>query len=181
MRRRIVEGIGMAVVAVFGAACGGEGDIRSVEEALTTNWVQLKAVHSNKCMEVWGSATYNGANVQQWSCHGGDNQKWRFEVVGTGEFKYRVRNKNSSKCLDVAGSGTSNGTNVDQYTCYDSYENQRFSLTPVGGGSSYELRPLHVPLHDKCVEVNGASTANGANIDIWSCDTGNHQRWLIVE
>ena len=64
MRRRIVEGIGMVVMAVFGAACGGEGDIRRVEEALTSNWVELKAVHSNKCMEVWGSATYDGANVQ---------------------------------------------------------------------------------------------------------------------
>lgn len=33
------------------------------------------------CMDVSGISKNNGAPVQQWSCNGGDNQKWRFVLV----------------------------------------------------------------------------------------------------
>jgi len=33
--------------------------------------------HSGKCLDVSGWQTDNGVPIQQWSYHGGDNQKWK--------------------------------------------------------------------------------------------------------
>jgi Ricin-type beta-trefoil lectin domain-like len=35
------------------------------------------AKHSGKCLDIAGVSTADGANVQQWSCYGGNNQRWR--------------------------------------------------------------------------------------------------------
>jgi len=42
-------------------------------------YYRLTAKHSGRCLDVAGVSTSNGANVQQWECHGGDNQKWKIE------------------------------------------------------------------------------------------------------
>ena len=42
--------------------------------ALATS--KITAVHSGKCLDVVSALGENGANVQQWDCHGGTNQKW---------------------------------------------------------------------------------------------------------
>ncbi|WP_157930561.1 RICIN domain-containing protein, partial [Glycomyces xiaoerkulensis] len=31
---------------------------------------------SGLCLDVSGASTDNGALVQLWTCHGGDNQRW---------------------------------------------------------------------------------------------------------
>lgn len=44
---------------------------------------KITAKHSGKALDVAGRATNAGANVQQWSYNGGNNQKWK--VVDTGD------------------------------------------------------------------------------------------------
>lgn len=36
----------------------------------------IMAVHSGKCLDVEAASPDNRASVQQWDCHGGNNQKW---------------------------------------------------------------------------------------------------------
>ena len=38
---------------------------------------ELVAKHSGKCLDAAASSTADAANVQQWSCHGGNNQRWK--------------------------------------------------------------------------------------------------------
>src|SRR5687768_12962694 len=64
-------------------------------------------IYSEKCLDVVGASTADGANVQQFQCHLGANQQWKiipnigstYEPDGT----YLIINQNSSKCLDVVG------------------------------------------------------------------------------
>jgi hypothetical protein len=39
-------------------------------ESVGDEYYRIVARHSGKCVDV------EGANVHQWSCHGGDNQTW---------------------------------------------------------------------------------------------------------
>jgi alpha-galactosidase len=40
-------------------------------------YIQLIAQHSNKCLDVSGASTANGATIHQWTCGSGTNQQWQ--------------------------------------------------------------------------------------------------------
>lgn len=68
--------------------------------------------NSGKCLDVNGASTADGANVQQWTCNGGQNQRWRVEDAGGYS---RLVNVQSGKVLDVANCGSADGANVQQW------------------------------------------------------------------
>ncbi|MCD9188596.1 MAG: RICIN domain-containing protein [Pyrinomonadaceae bacterium] len=143
------------------------------------NWAtetkQLIAKHSNKCLDVNGGSGGDGANVHQWSCHGGNNQKWRLEPVKTLGNYYRILAHHSGKALDVSGISTATGANVHQWEWWMG-NNQLWELIPKGNGY-YMLKARH---SGKCLDVSGVSTANGANVYQWDCHGGDNQLWKIV-
>src|SRR5689334_877776 len=47
---------------------------------------ELVAMHSGKCLDVYGASTDDAARVIQWPCHGGENQHWRVAPTGDGYF-----------------------------------------------------------------------------------------------
>jgi len=132
----------------------------------------LRARHSGRCLDVAGVSRDTGANVHQWDCHGGDNQKWRFMARGGGY--YQIAAVHSGKCLDVAGVGMGNGDNVQQWDCHGG-ENQLWKPVGIGGGA-YRIGAKH---SGKCLDVAGAGTGNGANIIQWDCHNGDNQQWTI--
>lgn len=83
--------------------------------------------HSGKAVDVQSAETEDGANVQQHTYNGGDNQRWKFVPVGGGE--YRIVSLNSGKCLDVKGGGGEDGANVQQAGC-NGGDNQVWRLLP---------------------------------------------------
>src|SRR5690606_20847858 len=98
---------------------------------LGNGYHSLKSVNSGKCMDIAGgsSTVHNGANLHQWTCHGGYNQQFRLIRQSNGSYQAQVRS--SGKCLDVAGGSTANGATLHQWDCH-SGNNQRFLFTSVG-------------------------------------------------
>ncbi|MCB6141676.1 InlB B-repeat-containing protein [Lachnospira pectinoschiza] len=68
----------------------------------------------------------NGANIQQWAYHGGDNQKWTFQMAGDGYFYIRSK-LDPNLVLDLLYGSTDNGTNLQLCNYYGS-ENQQWYL-----------------------------------------------------
>ncbi|ERJ04949.1 alpha-glucosidase protein [Halorhabdus tiamatea SARL4B] len=132
----------------------------------------IQNVNSAKGMDVTGQSTDNGANVQQYSYWGGENQQWNVEDTGGGQF--RIQNINSGKVLDVANQSTDNGANVQQYSDGGS-DNQRFYLHDQGGGQ-YHIQPVH---SQKAVEVESSSTSDGANVQQYDWHGGDNQLWTF--
>jgi spore coat protein A len=130
------------------------------------------AKHSNKAMDVSGGNTANGAVVHQWDYVGGGNQQWNLIDAGGGLFKLQAAH--SGRCLDVdAGGGTTNGAKVQQWDCNANTANMKFRLNRLADGA-YEVRPSH---SNKCIDVQGVSTANGAILHQWDCVGGANQAW----
>ena len=48
--------------------------------------VQIESVQSNKCLDVSGFSKKPGAQIIQYSCTGGDNQKWAIKDRGNGVY-----------------------------------------------------------------------------------------------
>ena len=68
----------------------------------------------------------NGANIQQWAYHGGDNQKWTLQMAGDGYFYIRSK-LDTNLVLDLLYGSTDNGTNL-QLCNYYGGENQQWYL-----------------------------------------------------
>ena len=88
---------------------------------------EVRALHSDKCLDVEGPSVADGANVHQFGCRDTSNQRWLLFPSGAVGY-YEIRAFHSDKCLDVYRSLTTNGTNVQQYTCRGT-NNQFWRLT----------------------------------------------------
>ncbi|MEU9232321.1 RICIN domain-containing protein [Streptomyces subrutilus] len=141
--------------------------------------VQLKAEHSGKCLSIGNAGLRNGINASQSTC-AGDAENQKFDMVPTGAGTFELKFKHSGKCLDVESSGTTTGTVVQQWWCVGA-QNQRWRLVMTDiANELYELRPAHTPANlDRCLDVTSASTADGAGIQLWSCNGTAAQKWRI--
>ncbi|GEC03903.1 beta-xylosidase [Streptomyces spinoverrucosus] len=124
----------------------------------------LIARHSAKCADVPNQSLWQGAALSQYTCNGGNNQKFWFKPVGSGYYQLMVRN--SSLCL------TENAANVTQENCNTAATNQQWSVTASG---SYWL--IRARTTGECLDVNGASTANSAALITYTCNGGTNQQW----
>jgi hypothetical protein len=131
---------------------------------------ELKAASAYKCMDVVGNTANDGAQIQQYSCSGGANQKFTLEAQANST--YRLKASNSGKCLGVVNSSTANGALLEQRTC-GANNSQTFQLNSKGTGF-YELK--HVA-SGKCVDIQSGGTADGQRAQIYACSGGNNQKF----
>jgi hypothetical protein len=116
---------------------------------------------SNRCLDVPGSTTTNGTQLDIWDCNGGANQSWLLTPSKT-LVVY------GNKCLDVAGGSTAAGAKVELWDCNGNTNqqwnvNSNGTITGVGSGL--------------CLDAVSGGTANGTLVDIWTCSGGSNQRW----
>ncbi|MFE9622243.1 RICIN domain-containing protein [Streptomyces sp. NPDC006527] len=124
----------------------------------------LIARHSGRCADVTSQSLWQGAQIKQYDCNGGNNQKYWFKSVGSGYYQLVVRN--SSLCVQE------NANTVTQENCNSASTGQQWSLTTNGSYVNVKSRAT-----GECLDVNGASTANSAAIITYTCNGGTNQQW----
>jgi uncharacterized protein (DUF1800 family) len=133
---------------------------------------EIVARHSDKCLSIRGASVSDGAQAIQWSCQGGDNQRWSVELLDDGY--YHLVARHSGKALEVAAAWEGNGALVVQNAPHDG-DNQKLSFESVGGGY-YRLIARH---SGKALEVLWASIEDDAAIIQNGLSDGSHQQWLL--
>ncbi|MFI6159185.1 MULTISPECIES: ricin-type beta-trefoil lectin domain protein [Micromonospora] len=116
---------------------------------------------SGRCVDVPGSTTTNGTQVQLWDCHGGANQQWTY-TSGKALTVY------GNKCLDAAGYGTSPGTLVTIYDCHGG-ANQQWNVNSNGTITGVQS--------GLCLDPYNVGTANGTKLVLWTCTGQTNQQW----
>lgn len=138
-----------------------------------TAWYVLLNRTSGKAVDVAGSSSTDGAQIQQWARHDGLNQQFQFVDAGGGD--YRIKARHSGKVLSVLNSSAADGAQIVQWADSNG-ANQRFRLVDTDSG--------YVKLVNrgsgKVLDVNGASTADGARVIQWSDHNGGNQQWQLV-
>ncbi|MEY7848551.1 RICIN domain-containing protein [Natrarchaeobius sp. A-rgal3] len=140
------------------------------DSALEGTYVIENAL-SGKVLDVEGIENEDdGANVQQWTDAGGDDQRW--EITEDGD-AFVVENGATGKVLEVADFGTEDGENVQQWE--DAGEDsQRWQISEHG--ESYVLTNV---LSGNVLEVADFGTHDGANVRQWEDVGEDSQRWYL--
>ncbi|MEV4483114.1 RICIN domain-containing protein [Micromonospora coxensis] len=174
-RHRWRSGLAATVAAVIAA-----GTLVAVSAAPaaaatvdTSAWYVLVNRNSGKVLDLYASATNDGARISQWTRNDGANQQWQFLDSGGGY--YRLKSRHSGKVLDVYNWSTADGAALVQWSDTNA-ANQQFRLADSDGGH-VRLISRH---SGKVVEVQGASTADGGNIVQYSDWNGANQQWQLV-
>ena len=143
---------------------------------LTNNQLyDLRPSHaSNKCADVEGGSSADGANVSLFDCHGRGNQLfWAFDWGGG---YFALVNSMSGKCLDQVP-GSSDGLNVTQWGCHFG-DNQLWHPQQAPGSNFFELVNKQ---SGRVLEVSGnQSTQNGANVQTWTYDGSGDMKWQLT-
>jgi hypothetical protein len=133
--------------------------------------VRIQSRHSSKCLDVSDGSLAEHANILQWTCGSGHNQRWRFTELQPGYFQ--VKALHSSQCMDVASASKEDGANVLQWPCNGS-DNQLWQIQNHNDGS-FSLVSKH---SGKCIDVTKWSTDNGGNIQQWECLGRENQKFV---
>ncbi|MEV6813994.1 ricin-type beta-trefoil lectin domain protein [Micromonospora sp. NPDC051296] len=117
----------------------------------------------DKCIDVPGGVSADGAQLQLWRCNGTPAQ--RFSLGPNGSLVVL------DKCMDVAWTSRDNGAKVQLAYC--------------NGGPAQvwvaEAGMLRNPHSGKCVDVRDWNAGNGAPLQIWECAPGQaNQTWHTV-
>jgi hypothetical protein len=134
-----------------------------------------------RVMEVAGSNTINGANIQQNTYTGGLHQQWDVVAVPAtngGDYSYfTIAAAHSGRAADVFNFSLNPGGNIAQWENVRGV-NQQWYLEYVSNGW-FHVRSKWSGLY---LEVAGASTATGANIQQWNfwAPNSNHQQWRFI-
>jgi hypothetical protein len=124
----------------------------------------VRAVGAGRCLDVPGSSTTGGTQVQIWDCHGGANQTWSRTASG------QLTVYNGASCLDADGQGTASGTKVIIWPC-NGQSNQQWNVGPNGTVTGAQS--------GLCLTVSGSSTANGALVQLSTCSGAASQQWQL--
>ena len=102
--------------------------------------------------------------MQLWDCAGGANQRWTY-TAGKQLTVY------GNKCLDATGSGHG-----------QRHRGHHLGLPRRDQPAVERQRQRHHherPVRALCLDANGAGTANGTKIILWSCNGGTNQQWTV--
>jgi glucosylceramidase len=135
---------------------------------------------SGSCIDAAGWGTTNGTIVQQWTCGSQQyNQEWQLLPTSGGYYKILNRNAAAQNLVwDVTGGSgaTADGAKI-QLWAYTGGTNQQWKSVSLGNGY-YKFVARN---SGKCLDVPGASGANGVQLQQWSCNNAPSQAFSLAE
>jgi hypothetical protein len=126
-----------------------------------------KITNGSKCMDVENSDYSNGGDLNQYTCHGGDNQ--RFVYTAEGQLRPKGNNK---YCADYSSGSADNGDDMHLWDC-DGGNSEKWAVTKDGLFKNRDKNWTY------CIDVPDSSTSNGKRLNIWSCHGGNNQKFIL--
>jgi hypothetical protein len=172
----------IALAAVTGAVPVAQrlGSSASAQGAIsTTTWYNVVNRTSGSCADATNWGTADGTAVQQWACAVDQpNQEWQFQPTSSGYYDVLNRNASSEdEAWDVAGgaSATAPGAKVQTWD-YVGGTNQQWEAVPLGNGY-YNFVARNSGL---CLDTPGASTANGVQLQQYTCNGTGAQAFELV-
>ena len=108
-------------------------------------------------------------HFQQYPCHAGNNQLWRFQAAPGGGFTIHSED-DDGLCLDVPSSNFASGQDLQMYPCHGQ-PNQIWNVF-VRDGESATIRPRGH--NDLCVDVEWGVVTNQSAIQIFTWAKARH-------
>ncbi|MGO1056474.1 AbfB domain-containing protein [Crossiella sp. CA198] len=140
------------------------------------NIVELRGVHSQKCLDVYFARWEPNTHTVIANCHAGPNQRW--EVVQQAENTVALRSMNNKhQCLRPLNGQNPAGIQVVQSACLDFADRSLWWEALPARSGSIELRNVST---DKVLEAANFATGEGSPV---SQGTNRHeadQHWFLT-
>ncbi|RYZ53554.1 MAG: hypothetical protein EOP07_17600 [Proteobacteria bacterium] len=146
--------------------------VSSVENGKIYSIVSLA---SGKCWDVADHSLSERGQIQQWDCHGGDNQK--FLATLTYKSGFILTPVESGIRLQIADNNLNDGARLIQ-AAYAAGNNGYFFVRPTSTQGLFTINANH---SSKCLDVIDHSLRNGAKIQQWACHGQSNQTWILIE
>lgn len=138
-------------------------------------YVIKSALSQRSVLDVAGGSQNDCANVQLYSYNGSAAQKWSVTFDDNGYAT--IKNVGSGKVLDAQYGNSNSGTNVWQYAGSDSNKAQKWRITANDDGTVSIISALS---STSAIDVSNGSSANGSNVQLWSSNGSQAQRFTFV-
>jgi len=127
--------------------------------------------HPDKCFQVAGGSTANGANLEMWDCDKTDpNQQFTIPTSESGPIKWATH---PDKCVDVDGGKTGNRVNIQMQDCIANDPKQQWTLPMVSDATDLVITNLNAytnPIGNADVVTNMAN-GFGSLVVRWGTST----------
>ena len=136
---------------------------------------EIVNVNSGKALDVRNGVAENNAVVQQYSRNNSQAQRWFIRDSGAG---YYLQSALGNWVLDLSGGNTANGAAIRLYTP-NGTASQLFvvSSSDVNIATGVSMIITSVANKKLVTDVTGASTANGARVQLYSSNNTNAQKY----
>lgn len=148
-------------------------------------------VNSGKVLDVYGASASNGAVLQQYDSNGTVAQQWT--VLNYGDGKISLMSVNANKAIDVPGANYSSNVALQLYSPNDTAAQQwiieksktmRDRLNEQAAKHRQDLPDGTYSFGSKLktnmkMDVYGASRSDCANVQLWTGNGTNAQRWRV--
>ena len=139
-------------------------------------------LNTNKCLQAKEEKITNSTNIQLFDCNNSDNQQFTIKHLGNGYFSI-ITKKDSSMYLDVDGAKTNNGTNIQLWE-NNGNNAQKWKFTEIIDLKQTIYNNTYIISsaldNNKNLDVDGAKTNNGTNVQLWENNGNNAQKWKII-
>jgi glucosylceramidase len=128
---------------------------------------------SGKAVDVANGSTNNGTTIQQYAANNADAQKFTIQKQNA-NWKIALK-ANTNKCFGPQGKNKANATRIEVQDC-DSSPEQEWNITADANTGAFQIKNIAAA---RCLDVSGASTADGAPMQIYDCTGANNQKFKL--
>jgi subtilisin family serine protease len=138
----------------------------------------IKNINSGKVLDVPSAQAISGQTLWQYAPNNTDAQKW--VITENSDGSYTISPKlNTKLCLDIVGASSSNGAALQIYT-KNGTNAQKFKLTVLAPALDNGTYTIGASYTNKVLDISGASTASGANVQLWVPNNTQAQRFRLA-
>ena len=141
------------------------------------NYYTITDTYSGKNIDISGAKTDSGTNIQLWEPNDSCAQKWKIYKTTDGYYSF-VSACDKNKVIDLNNNSTNNGTNIQLWDINNS-DAQKWNIEPEAIIEEGDYIVEAKNNLKKALDVNGAATENGTNIQLWDKNNGSAQIWHI--
>ena len=158
-----------------------ENNQKWIIKYLNNGYYQIKSkLDENKCLSIKDNEYINNTNIELNECNDKDNQQFSIKDLNNGYFTITAKYNNVN--IDVSQAKTTNGTNIQLWED-NGHNAQKWNF--IEDLNTEEIIEsgnyiLSTTLDDsKNLDVSGAKTTNGTNIQIWENNGNKAQMWKL--
>jgi hypothetical protein len=140
----------------------------------------IRSIATGKCMDIANGSTVAGAAVAQYTCHGGINQRFRFDYGLPGSGPTHISSVNSGMCVVPSQPPSASTVGLAQSPC--TTQNGTFLLVRAPGqtpaGQRVSFRWTYDP--NLCIDIPGAALTDSLALQMFKCHGGPNQLWDLA-